>query len=739
MQIYLAPRHGAVKTARAAARAVKRARTRPEARPPAPSAAASPERRFRRWTWAAAAAALAARAIVLAQLHDHPLLQPVGVLDDAAYFRLAARAAEGDWLLGPGAYYVSPLYIYFLAVVFAVTGTVALHARIVQVVLGAAAVLLVARAGRRLFGERAAFLAAGLAAGAGVLVFGEVLILQSSIDPFLAALSLDLLSLALVSGRGRHHLLAGAAFGLLGLNRPNALVALAAVAVVLPALARSRRAVVGALALAAGAALALAPFALRNRAVAGEWIAVSSHGGLNFHIGNNATATGGYQAPPGITPSIEGQTADMRRVAEAAAGRRLTEAEVSGHFYAESFRWMRAQPAAAARLLARKLALVFHSLELPLNYAYAYWSRDEPTLLRALVVGPWILVPLGLAGMLVPGVADRRARAAWCAFIPAYAVAVAVFFVTWRYRLPLVVALCVTAGAALDWAWRAGAARRLPSGWKGVAAAASAGLVLAFWPWRMDDGANHERTERIVHLVGEGRTADAEALAARTAAAHPDPGLFHYRVGRAWLDAGRPERAADHLGKSLQAAPDQGEVHLAYAQALLRQGRPAEAVPHLEHARRANAFADVAGLELARALAALGRGDEARAAVAATPILPDTDVPTLGELGGAALSLGDAPTAARFFAEAIRRRPGDGAAHESLGLALAQLGRDPEAVAALETACRLAPADPTAPYNLALLYARAGRREDARRMAARAVELDPRSPRPRALLEQLAR
>src|SRR5688572_17079734 len=134
--------------------------SRPRARPQAPPPAAVPDRRFQRWTWVAVAAALAARVIVLAQLHDHPLLQPVGVLDDAAYFRLAARAAAGDWLLGPGAYYVSPPYTYFLAAVFAVTGPLPLQARIVQVVLAAAAVLLVPGAGRRPFGERAGFLPA---------------------------------------------------------------------------------------------------------------------------------------------------------------------------------------------------------------------------------------------------------------------------------------------------------------------------------------------------------------------------------------------------------------------------------------------------------------------------------------------------------------------------------------------------------------------------------------------------
>jgi tetratricopeptide (TPR) repeat protein len=691
-----------------------------------------------RWAlWAAAAAALVLRLIVVAQLHDHPLLQPKGVLDDAEYFRLARRAAEGDWLLGPRAYHISPLYIYFLAIVFRVSGAVALHAQVVQAVLGAASVVLIGRCAGRQSGARAAALAAALAAVTGVLVFNEALLLQSAIDPFLAALALERLSSALSRPSGARFVQAGLAFGILGLNRPNALLALAAVAAVALLTARSRRAAGHAVVLVLGGALAVAPVAIRNRVVAGEWIAVSTHGGLNFNIGNNPHADGGYGAPPGVTPSIEGQTADMRRVAEAAAGRALSDSEVSAHYYRESWRWIRAEPGAAAALLARKLVLAFHSTELPLNYAYAYWSRDEPTLLRGLVAGPWLLVPLGLAGLFVPSPVERRARVVWGAFVPAYALAVAVFFVASRYRLPLVVALCVTAGGALDWLWRAIASRTWPAGWRPVAAAGAIGLALAHWPLAADDGLAHERTERLVHLVAEGRRDEARALFERTLPIHRDPGLLHYRMGRAWLDAGEPARAVPHFEQALAIAPGQGEVHLVQGQALLRLGRAADAVPHLEKARAAGAFADVAGLELARALASVGRTDEARAVVATTPTLHDTDAPTAAELGGAALGLGDAETARRFFEDAIRRAPEMGAAHESLGLALARLGRTAEAIASLETACRLAPGDPTAPYNLALLYAREGRRADAMRLAERARDLDPSSPHPRLLLDTL--
>ncbi len=164
-----------------------------------------------------------------------------------------------------------------------------------------------------------------------------------------------------------------------------------------------------ALLLAAGAAVALAPAAIRNRVVAGEWLLVSSHGGLNFYIGNNPDADGTYHRPAGRHALDRGADPDTRRVAEAAAGRSLTDSEVSDHFYRQALRWMRDRPADAIALFVRKLALAFHSSDIPLNYSYAYWSRDEPTLLRALVVGPWLLVPCGIAGFVVPRAADRRA------------------------------------------------------------------------------------------------------------------------------------------------------------------------------------------------------------------------------------------------------------------------------------------------------------------------------------------
>src|SRR5688500_2091678 len=58
--------------------------------------------------------------------------------------------------------------------------------------------------------------------------------------------------------------------------------------------------------LVAGVLIGIAPVAVRNVVVADQWSLVSSHGGLNFYMGNSETATGFYNQIPGITPDIKG-------------------------------------------------------------------------------------------------------------------------------------------------------------------------------------------------------------------------------------------------------------------------------------------------------------------------------------------------------------------------------------------------------------------------------------------------
>ena len=127
--------------------------------------------------------------LVVFQLKDHPLLQPDVGLDTAAYAELARKVLGGDLALGPGLYFVSPLYIYFLSAGLAVTDSFT-AVRVLQVLLGTVSVGFVFLSARDWFGERAAWIAASLATFTGLFTFYETLILQASLDAFLTSAAL---------------------------------------------------------------------------------------------------------------------------------------------------------------------------------------------------------------------------------------------------------------------------------------------------------------------------------------------------------------------------------------------------------------------------------------------------------------------------------------------------------------------------------------------------------------------
>ena len=143
---------------------------------------------------------------VFLDLGRHALLVPVGPQDDAFYAQLADRVAHGDvWLADPASFagqpappfFLSPLYIYVLAAALKVSGGSLAFARLVQIALGT----------RRRLAARDAPRGAGTATGRpggrrclaclfGLATFFELLIVPASLDPFLTALDLFLITRA---------------------------------------------------------------------------------------------------------------------------------------------------------------------------------------------------------------------------------------------------------------------------------------------------------------------------------------------------------------------------------------------------------------------------------------------------------------------------------------------------------------------------------------------------------------
>ena len=697
--------------------------------------------------WFLAAVFLIKLAVVW-QLRDHPLLQPNAGLDTSVYATLAARVAAGDLALGPGLYFVSPLYIYFLAAILALFGSYT-AARVLQVALGTAAVGLIFVAGRAWFGRRAAWIAATLAALTGVFTFFETLLLQAALDPFLTAAASAALALALTRPEARRwFLLTGLAFGIHTLNRPNVMIP--AIAIVgLLAVARRWR---PALLMCAGLFVALLPVTMRNVAVAGDWSPVSSHGGLNFYIGNNPEADGTYHHVEGITPNIQGQQQDARRVAEQAVGRPLDDGEVSAYFYGLGWQWIRQHPGAAAALFARKMLYLFNRAHIFLNYSSPFYARDMRTVLLVLIVGAWLLVPLGGAGLIAAAPRDRIVPyLIWVSFMPAYAVSVAVFFVSERYRLPLLVPLCAGAGAFVDWGLglfhlKAQATGDREEGTRGfrlqaqettAVVVAAVLFAIANWPLGLDDGRAEERTRMAEQLVAHDRYDEAERWTAKAEQGHPRPGVLHFRVARLLLLHRQVDAAIRHFEKASAIDPSQPEVEYGLGQALVDGGRSTEAIPHLQRALKAGVRVDLAGFDLARAQAATG--DRTGAVRTLQSVRPENeqDAESWYTLGQLAMQLQAPALAETFLERAIAAAPGASKPRQDLGLALAMMNRYAEAVPQFEQGVLLDPADPAAQLNLAVAYAQVGRIVDARAHAEAALRLKPDYPKAREFLALL--
>lgn len=708
------------------------------------------------WRWRAAEAAVVAgaaavKAIAIAQLAAHPLLQPTGGLDSEWYVALASRVAGGDASLAValdgGAYPISPLYVYALAGILAVSGgatpSVILAARVVQAALGVLAVWLTMRTARAWFGEGAGLAAGVLLAAAGVVTFHEIVILQSALDPVLMAVLVWTLGHAARRDAWHWWMGAGAATGLLVLNRPNALIVAAGYAAILLARALWRRRDLPAVAFASfvvAVLLALAPVLMRNLAVTGRPTLVSSHGGLNLYIGNRAGADGTYEAPPGITPSIAGQARDARVVAEAATGHPLADADVSGYFSGLALDWITTHPGDAARLFAHKLHLVAHRVELPLNYSYAYYVSDEPTLFRWLPIGAWCLVPLGIAGLLVRprAGADAGAYRLWSAVVPLYALSVAVFFVSGRYRLPLFVPLAVTAAGALAVIVEAVRERRWPAAAVPLGTAAAV-AVLTAWPLALDDGRLEERVAMASVLAGEGRIAEALARAKALEAVHPQPGTVHYRIAVALQARGDLAAAEAEVRRALRFDPDQPQAHATLGQLLAASGRAGEARHHLLRAAAGDAGARGAAQWILDDAVGGREPSSAVFAVAELARKASLDAATLADLGHHLLEARRGDLAEPYYLALDARHPNRPDVLEPLGIALIERGQPGRAARTLQRAVELDPARPSAHLHLAIAWVQADRLDDAEAEARRALELKPDYPQARAILAAIGR
>lgn len=504
---------------------------------------------------------------------DHPLV------DAYTYHQAARSIAAGDGHPDK-IFWQPPGYPYFLGFIYwAVGGVNFLAPRIAQSVLGALAAALTAWIGSKQFG-RSVGLAAGLTVALyGTLIYfdGELLGVSLTVLLQLGAVALAMLAAGAGSGPQplrRSSLLwlaAGAVGGLASLVTATSLVTVAVVA----AFARRR-----ALWCLLGAALAIAPATLHNWVKGHELIPISWNGGVNLFIGNNPR----YDEVVAVRP--DAQWKDL--TAEPVRHGIWSKAGASDYFVRKVTDWGRRDPGGFVLLQLRKVQLLFNGNEIFRNQAIYPARAYSPVLLVLLWKLPGIafpfgvLVPLSVLGLVV---CWRRAPLlAW--IIVAYAVANLAFFITARYRVPLVPYLAVFAAAGVRWflveANRPARAFAV-AGVLGVYALSNIGA--GPMPARMN--ADAELT-LAGFLHEEGRLDDARRHYQLSIDERPDDPETWTDLGALEMDQGHLEAAERAFNEALRRHPEDGGALMALGSLREEQGRYQEAIDLYQRATLAN-------------------------------------------------------------------------------------------------------------------------------------------------------
>jgi tetratricopeptide (TPR) repeat protein len=460
-----------------------------------------------------------------------------------------------------------------------------------------------------------------------------------------------------------------------------------------------------------GVLVAVVPVTVRNYVASGDFVILTSNGGLNFYLGNGDISTGGCVVSDG-----HDMVADPpgKWIAEADLGRELTASEISSYWASRARRFITEEPGAWLKLLVRKLAFVMNAYELPQLEYYDFQKRYSAVLSLPLPSFS-ILAPLGLVGFWL---SFRRRRARILAlFFAIYVLSIVAFFVLARYRLPAIPPLIIGAGFAVTEIARHVRERRWR--WLVCAAVALAALLVLVNsnPYGVDRRAAFAQPHfRLGIIFGQRGLIDRAIEEYRKSIAlDPDYMKSHMNLGALLAERGEMEAAAEAFRSAIRLEPEYGRARVNLAMAFQGLGDYEAALAQADTALKFAPGDAAARKQRGIVLYRMGLEEEARSELAE------------------ALSLdagGTERAEIEFYMAKIEgslrgETPEAALLKISRSDSLIQVGRVVEALAELTEAARIAPESGEPLMRIALLKKDLGLTEEAIELMRHALAIDP--------------
>jgi tetratricopeptide (TPR) repeat protein len=684
-------------------------------------------------SWVIFAVALLVRLVYLLEISDNPYFEHPIV--DCETYDKQAQTMLVEGLVGDEVFWQAPLYPYWLGFLYSLIGRRLLWVRVVQMVIGAWGVALVALLAERMLPGTGWWVGL-MAAFYGTMIFFDGELLAPVLILPLTVLTALLVLRFAEAPTGRRVWGLGALIGLGALAHGPALLLLPALgawilrdrSLALSAAGR-RRQLAG---LVLGTFLVIAPVTVRNALVGGELVLISSNVGINFYIGNSEHYETTSMLRPGTRWQLLGQEPQRRGIFAPGAQSRYFLRKAWGEIRRRPLRWL-------AVLGAKVRNLVNGNEQLRNQDIYPF--RSYSLLLRVLlwkrgVALPFgVLLPLAAAGIALLDAAQRRRVRPILVMLGALALGPVLFFVVARYRLPLAPLLLPFAAWALRPAawrgatpWRRGAAA---AAILAVGVAANTGIGEMSTIYTAD---SYYNLGTIAHE--EGDIAAAEEYYRKALAVDPDYVEAYNNLGLIIDKAhGDPQGAIPLYEEVLRRYPDQVDALINLGNAYHALGRTAEAVACYRRVLEVDPYNSDARHNLGVVLSR-SEGGRVEAPGGRPPAAPPPVEGLLLEAGRREKQ-GDLEGARDVLRRALQADPVNPVAHHNLGVVLFKLGDLENAKQELEAALLLAPDLLDARNSLGVVLAAGGEFERARELFLQVLAERPGDPKASRNLQKL--
>jgi len=391
--------------------------------------------------------ALAVRIAYLESIKNNPFFNHP-IMDEKYHDEWAQEIAK-DQIFARAPFYRAPAYPFLLGSIYAVFGQGYYTPRVIGNIIGALSCVLVYLIGSMMFSHKVGLLSALLACLYGMFLYFDSMLLTTTLEVFFCLLGILYASKWIKEQKNVNLVIAGIFFGMASITRPNFLLIIPAFAIyIFISLKSSQGKLNSVLFLLVGLIPVVLIITLINLFAGKDFVLLAWNGGINFYLGNNLSASGWSATSPELDATWWGGYRDAIVIAERAVGKTLLPSQVSSYWLDRGYKYIFSQPLSWLALMLKKAYLLFNTFDLSNNQSIQAF-QEFSVLLRIPLLNFGVILAFAVWGIIC------SLRNKWTKFllyfIIIYGLSIVLFFVTARYRVPLIPFFLIFASYAIFW------------------------------------------------------------------------------------------------------------------------------------------------------------------------------------------------------------------------------------------------------------------------------------------------